>query len=115
MRSATRSFTLPPGLANSHFMRTSHPVRRESDSTRCIGVFPIMSRTLSRGGGRVVVVVVEEEEGGSVVAIHRSGAKSDDAIALEMLWRETPPSPSRRFSDENSACATPAHRSWSTA
>ena len=54
------------------------------------------------------MVVVEEEEGGSVVAIHRSGAKSDDAIALEMLWRETPPSPSRRFSDENAACATPA-------
>ena len=50
---ATRSLTEPPGLANSHLIKTSHPVISLSDATRIIGVLPMVSSTeKATGGGR---------------------------------------------------------------
>mmetsp|Transcript_9617 Transcript_9617/g.37539 ORF Transcript_9617/g.37539 Transcript_9617/m.37539 type:complete len:225 (-) Transcript_9617:243-917(-) len=49
--SATRSFTLPPGLANSHLIITSHPVAAERELTRIKGVLPMDASTSGMGGG----------------------------------------------------------------
>mmetsp|Transcript_9077 Transcript_9077/g.22366 ORF Transcript_9077/g.22366 Transcript_9077/m.22366 type:complete len:313 (-) Transcript_9077:370-1308(-) len=51
MRSATRSLTLPPGLANSHLMKISHPVAAEREFTRIIGVLPMEERMPGMSGG----------------------------------------------------------------
>ena len=51
IRSATRSLTLPPGLANSHLIMTSQPVASERELTRIMGVLPMDASTSGMGGG----------------------------------------------------------------
>src|SRR5919206_573007 len=50
MASAARSFTLPPGLRNSHLPRISQPVVSEARLRRTIGVLPTSA---AESGGEI--------------------------------------------------------------
>jgi hypothetical protein len=90
MRSATRSFTLPPGLANSHLTKISHPVREDREATRSIGVRPMLASTSGRTRGRAAGVERGKTagHGGKRAKRRRANAPREAAAAEETRARD---------------------------